>query len=158
MNKKVQKTLFGKSKDDWEAPDDFFEALDNAFQFQLDVAASKKNTKCAVYLTEEDDATKDDIEWSFMNWCNPPYGKKAIPFLQKGLSEAYKGRFTVFLLPARTDTKLWQQYVIPFALEVFFVPGRLTFKGAENPAPFPSALVVFGPNIKFALPLKGIEE
>ena len=48
------------------------------------------------------------------------------------------------LLPARTDTKWWQEFIVnnPMA-SVKFVKGRLKFGGAKNPAPFPSAIVVF---------------
>ena len=48
----------------------------------------------------------------------------------------------VMLIPARTDTKYWHQYVMR-ADEVYFVKGRLKFGDSENSAPFPSAVVVF---------------
>ena len=47
------------------------------------------------------------------------------------------------LIPARTDTKYWHNYVMN-ANEVYFIKGRLKFGGASNGAPFPSAIVVFG--------------
>lgn len=48
------------------------------------------------------------------------------------------------LLPARTDTRWWQEFIVgnPMA-SVKFIKGRLKFGGAKNPAPFPSAIVVF---------------
>ena len=49
------------------------------------------------------------------------------------------------LIPARTDTKYWHQYVMK-ADEVHFVKGRLKFKNehaGNNSAPFPSAVIVF---------------
>jgi hypothetical protein len=49
----------------------------------------------------------------------------------------------VMLLPARTDTRWWHDYVIPYASEIRFIRGRLKFGGAKNSAPFPSALVIF---------------
>jgi len=48
----------------------------------------------------------------------------------------------VCLLPARTDTRWWQDNV-PGASFVVFIRGRLRFGNATNSAPFPSALVVF---------------
>jgi site-specific DNA-methyltransferase (adenine-specific) len=46
------------------------------------------------------------------------------------------------LIPARTDTKYWHQYVMR-ADEVYFLKGRLKFGECDNSAPFPSAIVVF---------------
>lgn len=49
----------------------------------------------------------------------------------------------VCLLPARTDTRWWQEYVMR-ASEIRFISGRLRFGDAENSAPFPSAVAIFG--------------
>lgn len=48
------------------------------------------------------------------------------------------------LIPARTDTKWWHENINrnPNA-QVRFIKGRLKFGGAKNPAPFPSAIVIF---------------
>jgi site-specific DNA-methyltransferase (adenine-specific) len=46
------------------------------------------------------------------------------------------------LIPARTDTKYWHEYVMKAEM-VFFIKGRLKFGDSENCAPFPSAVVVF---------------
>lgn len=48
----------------------------------------------------------------------------------------------VFLVPARTDTRWFHEWCVPFG-EVRFIRGRLTFQGAHAPAPFPSMIVVF---------------
>lgn len=50
----------------------------------------------------------------------------------------------VCLLPSRTDTRWWHNYVMR-AAEIRFVEGRLKFGGASSGAPFPSAVVVFRP-------------
>ena len=58
--------------------------------------------------------------------------------------ESQKSRTrVVMLIPARTDTKYWHDYVMK-ADVIYFVKGRLKFGGSENAAPFPSAVVVFG--------------
>ena len=81
--------------------------------------------------------------WGGMVWCNPPYGRKIKDFVRKGYISAllYKS-IVVMLLPSRTDTKWFHDYCVPYG-EIFFIKGRLTFKGAKNPAPFPSMIVVF---------------
>ena len=47
----------------------------------------------------------------------------------------------VFVLPARTDTRWWHDYVIRCKLR--FIRGRLRFGDGKNSAPFPSAIVIF---------------
>lgn len=46
------------------------------------------------------------------------------------------------LLPARTDTRWFHEYIYNKA-EVRFIKGRLKFGGNKNAAPFPSMIVVF---------------
>lgn len=48
----------------------------------------------------------------------------------------------VFVLPARTDTRWWHDYVIRCKLR--FIRGRLRFGDGKNSAPFPSAIVILG--------------
>lgn len=46
------------------------------------------------------------------------------------------------LIPARTDTKAFHDYIYGKA-EIRFVRGRLKFNGTNNSAPFPSMVVVY---------------
>ena len=55
---------------------------------------------------------------------------------------AGQGALVVCLLPARTDTRWWQDYARRG--HVWFQRGRLKFGHARNAAPFPSAIVTFG--------------
>jgi hypothetical protein len=84
----------------------------------------------------------------FAAYCNPPYNRKIAGFLAKAKTESARGLRCVFLLPARTDTRWYHQYVRPIIDGeevglVRFLRGRVTFKGAKHPAPFPSMVVVF---------------
>tara|TARA_R100000700_G_C3127443_1_gene113994 strand:- start:234 stop:428 length:195 start_codon:yes stop_codon:yes gene_type:complete len=47
------------------------------------------------------------------------------------------------LIPSRTDTKYWHEFIFPNAHKIMFIKGRLKFGGHQNSAPFPSAIVVF---------------
>lgn len=47
------------------------------------------------------------------------------------------------LLPARTDTRWFHDYIYGKA-EVRFIRGRLKFGDSKNSAPFPSMVVIFG--------------
>ena len=46
------------------------------------------------------------------------------------------------LIPARTDTKAFHEFIYGKA-EVRFIRGRLHFGGSKNSAPFPSMVVIF---------------
>ena len=73
---------------------------------------------------------------------NPPYGREIGRWVKKA-SEA-RGGVVVCLLPARTDTKYFHEYIYnnPKA-EIRFIKGRLKFGDSKNSAPFPSAIVIF---------------
>jgi phage N-6-adenine-methyltransferase len=148
------------SSQEWETPSELFEALNAEFGFQLDVAASDTNHLCLLYFTKENSAL--DCGWSQhlsfygvepVVWCNPPYGPLAQKFIEKAAIERVLGVTTVMLVPARTDTKAWHQFIWDnkghhprTGVEVRFLPGRLKFRldgKPLGPATFPSAVVVF---------------
>ncbi len=144
-------------KDDWETPDALFKALDAEFGFVIDVAANADNAKCEAWygpgspLDEEDALT---TSWgSYTCWCNPPYSRGLqAKFIEKAYIETKLGATVVMLLPARTDTRAFHQFIwdrefhrpLPWVREVRFLRGRLRFVGAPASAPFPSMIVVFG--------------
>jgi phage N-6-adenine-methyltransferase len=131
---------FSTEKHDWATPPEFFAKLNDEFHFTLDAAASRENALCADYLGQETNALERD--WPGVVWCNPPYGLALPKFVRKGYEESLKGSTVVFLIPARTDTKVWHDVIFPNA-EIRFVPGRLKFSGHKNAAPFPCAVVIF---------------
>lgn len=73
---------------------------------------------------------------------NPPYSE-VDEWMRKAYGAALEGATVVCLIPARTDTKWWHDYVMK--AEIRFIKGRLKFGDAENSAPFPSAIIVFRP-------------
>jgi phage N-6-adenine-methyltransferase len=131
--------------EEWETPQPFFDTLHAEFRFTLDVAATPHNAKCAQFFTREDNSLVQD--WGNNRcWMNPPYGRTLGEWMRKAHASALQGATVVCLLPVRTDTKWWQRYCLCLPPEdVRFVPGRLTFGGASNPAPFPNAVVIFRP-------------
>ena len=129
---------------DWETPTDLFSKLDDEFHFTLDAASSATNHKCQKYYTAEDSAF--DHEWGGETvFCNPPYGRSVAEWVRKCSMEASRKDTTVvMLLPARTDTRWFQQFILNRA-EVRFLKGRLRFETNGVPgdsAPFPSMIVV----------------
>jgi len=139
----VSEVLFSSKTEVWSTPRDFYEALDKVFHFTTDVAALPENAKCTHYFTPEMDGLKQD--WVGSCFCNPPYGKTIGQWIEKAYRESKKGATVVCLVPARVDTRWWQDYCLN--AEVWFVRGRLKFGNAESCAPFPSALVCFRPQL-----------
>ena len=139
----VSDTLFSSDKMDWGTPQAFFDLLDREFHFTLDACATAQNAKCPNYITPEQNALETD--WLGIVWCNPPYGRNIQSWIVHGWVASQVGNATVvILIPSRTDTHYWHEYVM-HAAEIRFVRGRLRFEGADNSAPFPSAVIVFRP-------------
>jgi site-specific DNA-methyltransferase (adenine-specific) len=129
-------------REDWGTPQTLFDQLHAEFRFTLDVCASPENTKCARYFTRQEDGLAQ--AWAGeVCWMNPPYGRGVAAWVRKAYESAQAGATVVCLLKATPDTQWWHIYV-PYA-EVRFLPGRLTFAGSRQRAPFPSALVIFRP-------------
>lgn len=61
----------------------------------------------------------------------------------KKASESNPNGVNVLLIPARTDTSYWHDYIFGKATEIRFVRGRLKFCDGKNSAPFPSAIVIY---------------
>lgn len=68
-------------------------------------------------------------------------------WVKKCYEHGEKGYTAVMLIPARTDTKRFHDYIYGKA-EIRFIKGRLKFGDCENAAPFPSMIVIFGPRAK----------
>lgn len=129
---------FSSKTDLWATPQDFFDKLNAEFGFELDVCATHDNAKCPRYFTKESDGLAQ--EWRGKVWMNPPYGREIGAWMKKAHESARGGATVVCLVPARTDTRWWHEYVANH--EVRFVRGRLKFGGSKSNAPFPSAVVV----------------
>lgn len=77
-------------------------------------------------------------------FCNPPYGREIGKWVEKAFrTNEDHGNLVVMLLPARTDTKWFHDYIYHKA-EIRFIRGRLKFGDSKNSAPFPSMVVVYG--------------
>jgi site-specific DNA-methyltransferase (adenine-specific) len=147
----VSAALMMSNKQDWETPDPLFEALNNEFGFTLDVCAHDGNKKLPNYFSPSNDGLSQD--WTgHVCWMNPPYGRDVYIWMKKAYEEAEKGATVVCLIAARTDTKYWHEFCMK-ASEIRLIKGRLKFKGAENSATFPSAIIVFDPACRYVLPI-----
>lgn len=138
----VNNVHFSTGTTDWSTPQKFFESLHTEFGFQLDACATPANAKCWKYYTPDEDGLTRP--WSPRTWCNPPYGYSIGKWVKKAYDESRVVNTVVMLIPAKTETAWWHDYVMK-AAEIRLVRGRLRFGGSKINAPFPSAVVVFKP-------------
>jgi hypothetical protein len=78
-------------------------------------------------------------------FCNPPYGKAREPWVEKCIQAGARGQRVVLLIPAATDTRIFQR-AVSTATAVVFVRGRVKFgsrrdNGRQHAASHPSALI-----------------
>lgn len=79
-------------------------------------------------------------------YLNPPYGRHIGDWVKKAYETSLKVTVPIVLLiPSRTDTSYWHDYIFGKA-HIDFLRGRLKFEQngvAGSPAPFPSAIIVY---------------
>lgn len=128
--------MFSAKSDDWSTPTDVYNELNKEFMFSYDPCPLQSEDKHALF-----------IDWGMGGeavFVNPPYSNIG-NFMDKALLELQRGNCSVvvFLVPSRTDTRWWHDYVLKRKAEVRFIRGRLKFGDAVNSAPFPSSIIVF---------------
>ena len=133
--------MFSSNTEEWATPKEFYDKLNDEFHFTLDPCADELNHKCDKYFTKEQNGLLQ--KWGGNTvFCNPPYGKVIGEWVRKAHEEAQKPNTTVvMLIPARTDTKYFHEYIYK-KHEIRFIKGRLKFGNSKNSAPFPSMVVV----------------
>lgn len=137
----IAMALLSSVTDEWATPRDLFARLNARWRFELDPCATQENAVCERYFTRAENGLLQ--RWQGRVFVNPPYGREIGRWVQKAALESRNpDTVVVALLPARTDTRWWGDWVAPFA-RVTFIRGRLKFGGARSGAPFPSALAVY---------------
>ena len=102
---------------------------------------------CPLNDTPTIDGLSVDYPRDKIIFVNPPYSalkttKARIGWIEKAYNECVKGSDIVMLIPARTDTQWFHDFIYG-QYKVEFIRGRIKFKGNKNAAPFPSMLVHF---------------
>lgn len=148
------------TKDTWQTPDDLLASVQafgswlGAKGITLDPATVKDNPTRAEYIRTPDcDPDGLETEWfdllsdkTRLVYVNPPYRAawyKKIALEAVRMAHAGKGAHMIALLPAKPGTSYFIE-LQEHATAILFIRGRLTFKGAPDPAPFESALLYFG--------------
>lgn len=142
----MNQALLSSKNMNWCTPQDFFDELDLEFGFVLDVAATEKTAKCQRYYTPKTDGLTQSWQCDGAVFCNPPYGRQLGKWVRKAWQEAQTGQTIVLLIPARTDTAYFHDFIYGKA-EIRFLRGRLYFTdesgNVADRAPFPSMVVVY---------------
>jgi phage N-6-adenine-methyltransferase len=147
---------FKSDKQDWQTPDHILDLVKSYRPIRLDPCTVFDNPTGAqeFFIPVDDGITQSwDTDKPGLIYVNPPYGRELKFWVEKCASEAVKRPFVgchelgseiLLLVPARTDTAHWHHGILGNADALCYIKGRLKFRGAENSAPFPSALVYFG--------------
>lgn len=139
--------MFSSKTPEWATPQHVFDELNKEFDFTLDPCSTHENAKCEYHFTKEEDGLSQN--WGGQTvFCNPPYGRELPKWVKKCHDEGQNGATVVMLIPARTDTRWFHEYIYHKA-EIRFIKGRLKFGNSKSAAPFPSMLVIYG---KYAVP------
>ena len=136
---------FESKKQDWTTPKSLFDKLDQEFHFERDLAADKNNTLCKRFYTKEDNALIQN--WDGICYLNCPYGDKESRIVDWVKKAYYETRVNsnlvvIMLIPARTNTKWWADYVMK-ATEIRFIVGMPKFGNNKYGLPCPLALIIW---------------
>lgn len=136
--------MFTAKQSNWATPHYIYSFLDRIFYFEHDLCADDSNAKSDSFITKRTDAFS--VEWNGSCFMNPPYGKQIKNWVRKAYLEGSReGNTIVCLIPSRTDSSWWHDYVMKSA-EIWFIRKRIKFQGAKYNAPFPSCVVIFNGN------------
>lgn len=116
-------------RQNWKTPRAFYQALDAEFNFEFDPCPPNPHFDGLA------------CDWKSPAFVNPPF-KDIARWVEKSFYFYQRGGVVVMLIPSRTDTRWWHNYVMK-ASEIRFIEGRLKYEGAKFNAPFPSCVVVF---------------
>ena len=136
----INESWYTSKSQEWETPQRVFDDLDAEFHFTLDPCCTHENAKCKNHYTKEDDGLTKSWVGEIV-FCNPPYNEMA-KWAKKCYEEFQQGATVVMLVPARTDTRWFHDWIYHKA-ELRFIRGRLRFGNSKSNAPFPSMVVVY---------------
>ena len=152
----VNPGLFTSLSGEWSTPSELFDTLWDEFGgFDLDPCGQREHHYTAHKIATAGGGFYDGSTlamdglsqpWYQKVWVNPPYGQAISAWVCRCWSAVKFGEceLVVALLPSRTDTIWWHDWVME-ADEIRFIKGRLKFGGAKQGAPFPSCIVVWRP-------------
>jgi len=141
-------------RDLWETKQEFWNKLDEQYEFGFDCCASDKNYKTAFY--SDDFERIQDLD-GYVCWMNPPFSK-AKEMFEHFFKVVIKG--VAIYRCDNMETKVWQEIILKNANWIFIPEGRILYTPFEvgnmrkrMGTRFPSALIGF--NVSPPKELKG---
>ena len=118
------------NSNEWNTPESLFIELNEEFNFNLDPCSTDNNHKCDLYYTIKDDGLSKS--WNGKRvFCNPPYSRDKLKFwVEKCYKEVMNNNceLVVMLIPSRTDTKYFHQYIYITYLKLDLLKAELNLK------------------------------
>jgi site-specific DNA-methyltransferase (adenine-specific) len=140
--KKYHQAMMTSLNQDWRTPQRIYDELNKEFHFDFDPCPNNPHFDGL------------EVEWGNSNFINPPYGRIIVGkykgkslqdlFVKRAFEESLKGKLSVLLIPVRTSSKRWQNYILNQEhVEIRFMSKRFKFSDYSEVAPFDSAVVIF---------------
>lgn len=156
---KGQNVVLAKGSDFWGTPLSIFEPYHQEFRFTIDASADATNHLLSRWWGPGSTLGEDALTASWVGetcWLNPPYSRIRAFTEKARYEQIINGVTTVMLIPSRTDTRYWHDYIWDRScstwhqgIEGRFHKGRIKFWKTDEPdkqtqtAPFPSVFVIF---------------
>ena len=132
--------------DQWQTPDDLYKKLDDEFNFEVDLCATRDNKKTAVWSDDIQTQVIRGIFDEFQSfWMNPPYSRGNIELCMKWAIEQANMSNGILVTLTRFDpsTDWFQTYVDGVADEVRMLARRVRFVGAPSAYNFPCCVAIY---------------
>ena len=99
--------------------------------FDLDTCCTDENIPALEYCKHyQRDGLKE--YWRKYNWCNPPFNE-CKKWIIKAYNEQQKGNKTAMLIPVRTETTYWHDYILNNKnIEIVFLKKGYRFLNRDN--------------------------
>lgn len=143
---KMNRSMLASDRQDWNTPEGVIDRVRAFDAIGLDPcsnAGAIVGASTEWRLERDGDSLTRDWRGHGVVFVNPPYGPHLLRWMAKC---AASGAEVITLTPARTDTKWWQNHAAR-ASAICYWRGRITFRGARDPAPFPTASCYFGERV-----------
>ena len=104
---------FEFKENDYKTPPVLYQkALDRwgVEEFILDTCCTDRNIPAQIYY-RGGDIDGLDVLWTDYSWCNPPYNE-CKKWIEKAYKENLQGCRIAMLIPVRTETKYWHDYIL----------------------------------------------
>lgn len=104
---------FNWNANDYKTPPELYEKALERFgidKFDLDTCCTVENIPAKEYCKN---GQTDGLlfGWRAFNWCNPPFNE-CRKWIAKAYAEQQKGNNTAMLIPVRTETAYWHDYIL----------------------------------------------